>query len=103
MTGKITANLGPEGLILYIPIDLLTKLLKPRVVLANGIRFTSREKEVLEGVIQGLANKEIAKKLNVSPYTVKFHVSSLLAKTKVRSRFDLQMLYLVDAKNGERK
>lgn len=103
MASKITANLGPEGLILHIPIDLLTQLLKPRVVLANGIRFTAREKEVLDGVIQGLANKEIAKKLNVSQYTIKFHVSSLLAKTKVRSRFDLQMLYLIDAKNGAGK
>lgn len=96
MARKITANLGPEGLILHIPLELLTKLLKPRVVYAEGVRFTNREKEVLDGVIRGLANKEIANKLNLSERTVKFHVSSLYVKTKARSRFDLQALYPVE-------
>jgi predicted ArsR family transcriptional regulator len=36
-----------------------------------------------------LANKEIACELNLSERTVKFHVSSLLAKFKVHSRMEL--------------
>ena len=36
-----------------------------------------------------LANKEIAASLNLSERTVKFHVSSLLAKFRVRGRMEL--------------
>jgi len=55
----------------------------------SSIRLTRREEEVLDGVLRSLANKEIASQLNLSERTVKFHVSSLLAKFKVRSRMEL--------------
>ena len=53
------------------------------------IRLSRREQEVLLGVLQQLANKEIAARLNLSERTVKFHVSSLLAKFGVRDRVGL--------------
>ncbi len=52
-------------------------------------RLSRREEEVLGGVAQNLANKEIAAKLGLSERTVKFHVSSLLAKFRVRDRVSL--------------
>jgi DNA-binding NarL/FixJ family response regulator len=52
-------------------------------------KLTRREEEVLEGVLGGKANKEIASELNLSERTVKFHVSSLLAKFRVRRRQDI--------------
>ena len=55
----------------------------------SSVRLTRREEEVLDGVLKSLANKEIASQLNLSERTVKFHVSSLLAKFKVRSRMEL--------------
>ena len=45
-----------------------------------------RESEVLRALARGLANKEIARLLDISDKTVKTHVSSLLAKLGVRSR-----------------
>jgi hypothetical protein len=39
--------------------------------------------------MKSLANKEIAANLNLSERTVKFHVSSLLAKFRVRGRMEL--------------
>ena len=39
--------------------------------------------------MKSLANKEIAATLNLSERTVKFHVSSLLAKFRVRGRMEL--------------
>ncbi len=54
-----------------------------------GVKVSRREQEVLDGVLQSLANKEIAAKLNVSERTVKFHVSSLLAKFGVTDRVAL--------------
>jgi DNA-binding CsgD family transcriptional regulator len=51
--------------------------------------LSRREEEVLRRVLQGCANKEIASDLNLSERTVKFHVSSLLAKFQVRNRMEL--------------
>lgn len=50
------------------------------------IELTQREKEVLEMMITGLNNPDIASKLIVSRSTVKFHVSSILGKLGVSSR-----------------
>jgi hypothetical protein len=43
----------------------------------------------IAGVTRSLANKEIAATLNLSERTVKFHVSSLLTKFRVRGRMEL--------------
>jgi DNA-binding CsgD family transcriptional regulator len=55
----------------------------------SSVRLTRREEEVLDGILRSLANKEIAASLHLSERTVKFHVSSLLAKFKVRGRMEL--------------
>jgi DNA-binding NarL/FixJ family response regulator len=48
--------------------------------------LTPREIEVLRMMAEGLANKEIAVRLNISDHTVKFHISSILGKLGVSSR-----------------
>ena len=48
--------------------------------------LTEREREVLQLVAEGLANKQVALSLNISEHTVKFHLSSLYAKLGVTSR-----------------
>ena len=48
--------------------------------------LTPREHEVLEMMVEGLSNKEIAVQLNVSVHTVKFHISSILGKLGAASR-----------------
>jgi DNA-binding NarL/FixJ family response regulator len=60
----------------------------PHSDLSEGIieSLTVREHEVLEMMMEGLSNKEIAMQLNVSTHTVKFHISSILAKLGAASR-----------------
>jgi DNA-binding NarL/FixJ family response regulator len=65
------------------------KLLEAGNSVKSAVKLTRREEEVLDGILRSLANKEIANELNLSERTVKFHVSSLLAKFKVRSRMEL--------------
>jgi DNA-binding NarL/FixJ family response regulator len=48
--------------------------------------LTEREREVLVLIATGLSNDEIAKKLFLSPATVKTHVNRVFAKTGVRDR-----------------
>jgi DNA-binding NarL/FixJ family response regulator len=50
------------------------------------VRLTEREKDVLQCLAQGLANKQIAIQLGISEHTVKFHISSLYNKMGVTSR-----------------
>jgi DNA-binding NarL/FixJ family response regulator len=54
--------------------------------------LSRREQEVLAGLLENLANKEVADRLHISERTVKFHVSNLLAKFGVRRRADLILL-----------
>ena len=56
---------------------------------SGPIRLTRREEEVLGGIMRSQSNKEIGATLNLSERTVKFHVSSLLAKFGVRGRMEL--------------
>ncbi len=65
------------------------QLLKAGRSVGSSVKLTRREEEVLGGVMRSLANKEIAASLNLSERTVKFHVSSLLAKFRVRGRMEL--------------
>ncbi len=48
--------------------------------------LTPREIEVLRLLADGLANKEIAGKLNISDHTAKFHVAAILEKLNAASR-----------------
>lgn len=49
-------------------------------------RFTPREVEVLQLLAEGLTNKEIAYRLNLSEKTIKVHISIIMAKLNAQSR-----------------
>ncbi len=53
---------------------------------AEDVHFTAREQDVLRLVADGLANKVIARKLDISESTVKAHMNSVLRKIGVSNR-----------------
>lgn len=52
----------------------------------SQFNLSERELDVLAGIVEGLTNRQIAERLSISRSTVKFHVSSILAKLGVASR-----------------
>ncbi len=66
----------------FIPPQIAEKLAE-RI---SWQELTARELRVLERIVAGRANKEIAADLNISETTVKSHVNSLLGKLGVADR-----------------
>jgi NarL family two-component system response regulator LiaR len=68
-------------------------------------QLTPRELEVLEILVQGGSNAEIARQLHLSPNTVRTHVQSILTKLQVRSRLEAAAFAVRFGivRNGERQ
>lgn len=56
---------------------------------------TARERQIIELVAAGLANREVADKLHISPVTVKDHIYSIYKKAGVKNRVQLANLFRV--------
>ncbi|HEX7066527.1 MAG TPA: response regulator transcription factor [Bacillales bacterium] len=52
----------------------------------EATELTDRENDILSCLVEGLSNKEIAKRLKISDKTVKIHVSNIFKKLDVKSR-----------------
>ena len=52
-------------------------------------QLTAREREVLRHIARGYAYKQVAKRLNISVKTVETHVSAVLRKLQLSSRYEL--------------
>lgn len=55
----------------------------------DSARMTRREQEIVELIAEGLANKEIADRLNIAVHTVKSHVHNILEKLALDSRLQI--------------
>lgn len=55
----------------------------------SNVLLSPREKEVLELVLQGKSNKQIALSLRITVRTVEFHLKNVYAKFQVSSRIEL--------------
>jgi two-component system, NarL family, nitrate/nitrite response regulator NarL len=53
---------------------------------APGEKLTAREIQVLGLVAEGLPNKLIADRLNISEHTVKFHINASMTRLGAQSR-----------------
>lgn len=77
----------------YFSNELLRKVIanigKQKEIDNNNNLLSSRELEVLAEICNGLTNPEIAKKLHISPDTVKGHRSKILSKTNCKNSASL--------------
>jgi two-component system, NarL family, nitrate/nitrite response regulator NarL len=60
----------------------------------DNFDLTERELEIVETVVAGYSNKDIAKRFQISEHTVKHHLSSVFDKLGVSSRLELALFAL---------
>src|SRR5689334_422623 len=70
-----------------------------KTVMEQFSKLSSREKEVLQLLLQGKSNKMIALSLGISISTVEFHLRNIYTKFQVSSRMEL-VLKLVNTIGG---
>ncbi len=81
---------------IYIPPDIIEptacelEFARP-ALRRNCCHLTPRQNGVLGLILKGYSNKEIARQLNLSPHTVKIHVSALLRCFAVQRRSSLAL------------
>lgn len=81
-----------------LPPQMTTTLFSQiaREAVANGrpetlesVRMTPRERDVINLIAEGLANKEIAARLNIATHTVKSHVRNVMEKLMLHTRLQI--------------
>ncbi len=102
--GYLSHTASAEEILMAVSIIADGSIWAPRKVLASlidtyspveilagpvAVRFTPREKQVLQLLIDGQADREIAQQLGLSPRTVQSVISRLLFKTGVGNRVAL--------------
>lgn len=82
----------------FIPVPLVVQNHEDKM---NSFKvkydISTREMDVLELLIEGKSNAEIADCLYVSENTVRFHVSNILKKTGCKSRKDVSSLFFLSS------
>jgi DNA-binding NarL/FixJ family response regulator len=87
----------PRTLLASFVDSVITRSRRTEQARPTEIEVSRREKDIVDGLLLNLSNKEIANKLNISERTVKFHVSNLLNKFNVQRRADLILLWYQQA------
>ena len=60
---------------------------------AEAEKLSTREREILELIISGLSNKEIASRLSVSVSTLRWHLKQIYKKLHVHSRVEVVLKF----------
>lgn len=71
---------------LWVERRVLTRLLQQLLFAAHSPKLTPREKDILRLIAEGLKNRAIAEKLEISHETVRWHIRSLHAKLGLQDR-----------------
>jgi DNA-binding NarL/FixJ family response regulator len=57
--------------------------------LKEAIQMTTREREVIQFLGEGMSNREIGQKIRISTYTVKSHIHNIMEKLALHTRLEI--------------
>lgn len=77
LTGTLLSHIAQQAAVRHVP------------GVAEAVRMTKREKEIMNLIAEGMSNKEIAQRLSIATYTVKSHVHNILEKLALHSRLQI--------------
>jgi DNA-binding NarL/FixJ family response regulator len=77
LTGTLLSHIAQQAVVRRMP------------GVAEAVRMTKREREIMNLIAEGLSNKEIAQRLGIATYTVKSHVHNILEKLALHSRLQI--------------
>ncbi len=85
---------GQKVLPAVLTASLFTQIVESALNSGKGIpegaiQLTSREKEIVDLISEGLSNKEIAARLHIATHTVKSHVHNILEKLELSTRLQI--------------
>jgi DNA-binding NarL/FixJ family response regulator len=60
------------------------KMIETRMINLDNVKVTRRDQQVLQLLVQGCSNKEIAAELSISPRTVKQHLRTLFLRAGIK-------------------
>jgi DNA-binding NarL/FixJ family response regulator len=84
------AKVLPQQLTETLFAQIVRKVVhRDKIHLANAIRLTLRERQVIELIAEGMSNKEIAARLHIATHTVKSHVHNILDKLALHTRLEV--------------
>jgi two-component system nitrate/nitrite response regulator NarL len=96
--GQIWADSADVALV----IEALASAPRMRLPAANGLNLLSkRECEVVQCLVQGLTNREIAERMGLSPHTVKNYLFRVFDKLGVSNRTELLFMTLSQGGSAE--
>ena len=97
--GFVPKTLSPHAMVAAIRVMVAGDVFNPIGILQFEIgttigsaSLTKREADVLRGICRGLANKEIARELDLQEVTVKLHVKTLSRKLGAKNRTHAAMI-----------
>ena len=83
---KSDLSFNQESILLLNFVSQVTKHRRAVRPLSDNSLLSAREQEILEQLASGRANKEIARRFELTENTVKFHLKNIYAKLGVNSR-----------------
>ena len=88
------AKHGSRGEITYIVIMQYAD--KNALIDEYKFKFTKRQADIIDGLIQGKNNSQIAESLNISENTVKSHIKNIYKKTGTNNRTELSYVLMLN-------
>ena len=73
-----------------------------RSSVANDRRITGRERDIIQLLLEGCSNQEMADSLHLSPMTVRNYIGKLLIKFSAKNRTDLLAKYVSSRRSSHR-